>query len=101
MRKDMFLKAQDQNDWNGVNTVKVLVGDVLFPYLKVGVIDQNVEKNDQSITHSFRCGTQDHIKNIRRRSRRSEKNKKVTFRILFERISMVEASERMKIENLV
>jgi len=68
----MFFKAQYQNDWNGVNTVKVLVGDVLFPYLKVGVIDQNVEKN-----------------------------KKVTFRILFERISMVEASERMKIENLV
>jgi len=56
-----------------VNTVKVLVGDVLFPYLKVGVIDQDVEKNDQSITHSFRCGTQDNIKNISRRSRRSDK----------------------------
>ena len=69
----MFFKAQYQNDWNGVNTVKVLVGDVLFPYLKVGVIDQNVEKNDQSITHSFRCGKRDHIKKIIRRSRCSDK----------------------------
>ena len=78
-KKDMFFKAPDQNDWNGVNTVKALVGDILFPYLKVGVIDQDVEKNDQSITHSFRCGTQDHIKNIKRRSRRSDKKIKGNF----------------------
>jgi len=38
----MLFNPQDYNDRNGVNTVKVLVGDVLFPYLKVGVIDQDV-----------------------------------------------------------